>query len=84
MRLLLTTDAHLASDQVINGHLPAERSGRGHGRGSANRALSVVREEEDRAMGEIEGGEAEVGLGEVGEGEKIRGSFGEEKITVGG
>lgn len=85
MRVLLSGDPHLLRDEIVHRHLPAEGSCRGERGGGAEDppgALAVVGEEDDGAVGEVEGGERCVGVGHVGEAEEIFVGFGEEEVLV--
>lgn len=84
VRSLLARDPRLLGDEVVHGHLAAEGSSRVEGWAAGDGALAVVGEEDDGAVGEIEGRESGVGVRHVGEAREITGGLGNEEVLVGG
>lgn len=76
MRILLARDTHLFGDEIVHGHFTAEGAGGVEGGGTRDAAFAVVGEEEDGAVGEVEGGEKSVGMRHVGESVEIFKGFG--------
>lgn len=83
MRILLARDLHLLGDEIVHGHLPAEGAG-GVEIGAGDGALALVGEEDDGAVGEIEGGERGARVGHVGEAREVIIRLGQEEVLVGG